>query len=72
MGSIELRQRGLGGSGMMTAQHYRLIAQTLKDSKPDIPILPLFYHLKIVEAFVKVLELDNANFKPDQFRKAST
>jgi len=48
---------------MMTRQHYKLIAKTLKEVNADIPI---------VEAFVKVLEQDNPNFKPDLFRKAST
>jgi len=47
---------------MMTRQHYKLIAQTLKEADAD---------WRIVEAFVKVLELDNPRFQPDKFREAS-
>jgi len=56
------RERSQGGAVMMTRQHYKLIAQTLKEADAD---------WRIVEAFVKVLELDNPRFQPDKFREAS-
>ncbi len=50
---------------MMTRQHYKFIAEVLR-SVGNYPTKDL-----IVDYFIKALELDNPNFKPDLFRKAS-
>ena len=50
---------------MFTQRHYKFIAEVLL-SVGNYPTKDL-----IVDYFIKSLELDNPNFKPDLFRKAS-
>ena len=53
------------GDSMFSRRHYRVIAEVLL-SVGNYPTKDL-----IVDYFIKALELDNPNFKPDLFRKAS-
>jgi len=68
MTTITYHDRYVGESGprtMFTQRHYKFIAEVLL-SVGNYPTKDL-----IVDYFIKALELDNPNFKPNLFRKAS-